>query len=291
MSRIRQAELIIGPLADYEGKGNTNEALRIYSSGRPQDIRIQFSVTKTISGALNELDLSVTNLKESTRNRIRGHLTRVEIKAGYLEGERAGLRLVSTGGVMSSIPVRSGPDIVTNVTVLDGLGGTTRGVYRRSFGGNVAVNEVIKDIAKSMPGVELGKVDIPGKLGASGRTFSGRAAELLDKLADQWGFSWSVQDGVFQAIEDTRSFSTIHVLSYRDGSLREVRPLLSGPMQIQTGVEIVGALNPDIRPGERVRVESSVNKSLDGTYTVHEHDLAGDTHGDEWSSTLRSLYL
>ncbi len=291
MSRIRQAELIIGPLADYEGKGNTNEALRIYSSGRPQDIRIQFSVTKTISGALNELNLSVTNLKESTRNRIRGHLTRVEIKAGYLEGERAGLRLVSTGGVMSSMPVRSGPDIVTNVTVLDGLGGTTRGVYRRSFGGNVAVNEVIKDIAKSMPGVELGKVDVPGKLGASGRTFSGRAAELLDKLADQWGFSWSVQDGVFQAIEDTRSFSTIHVLSYRDGSLREVRPLLSGPMQIQTGVEIVGALNPDIRPGERVRVESSVNKSLDGTYTVHEHDLAGDTHGDEWSSTLRSLYL
>jgi hypothetical protein len=291
MSRTRQAELIIGPLADYEGKGNTNEALRIYSSGRPQDIRIQFSVTKTISGALNELDLSVTNLKESTRNRIRGHLTRVEIKAGYLEGERAGLRLVSTGGVMSAVPVRSGADIVTNVSVLDGLGGTTRGVYRRSFGAGVPVSDIIKDVAKSMPGVELGRVDVVGTLGASGRTFSGRSAELLDKLADQWGFSWSVQDGVFQAIEDTRSFSTIHVLSYRDGSLREVRPLLSGPMQIQTGVEIVGGLNPDIRPGERVRVESSVNKSLDGTYTVHEHDLAGDTHGDEWSSTLRSLYL
>ena len=53
MSRIRQAEIIIGPLAEYEGRGNTSEALRIYSSGRKKDLRVQFSVKRTFGGAPN----------------------------------------------------------------------------------------------------------------------------------------------------------------------------------------------------------------------------------------------
>jgi hypothetical protein len=291
VSNIRQVEVIIGPLAEYEGRGNPQQGIRIYSSGAENHLRVQFSVTKSISGALNELNLSITNLQESTRNRIRGHLTRVQVSGGYVNGDSAGLRRIATGGVLSSPPVRSDTEIVTSVTALDGLGGSVRGVYRRSFGPKIPIADVVKGVAGSMPGVEVGPVNVPGFLGMSGRTFSGRAAEILDQLADQWGFSWSVQDGVFQAVEDTQPLSTIHTLSYRDGSLREVRPLLSGPMQLQTGVEIRGGLNPGIRPGEQVRVESGLNKSLDGVYTVHEHDLAGDTHGDEWSSTLRSLYL
>lgn len=291
MTRLRQAEVIIGPLADYEGRGVPSEGIRIYSSGAIDELKVQFSVTKTIGGAPNKLDLIITNLKEATRNRIRKQLTRVEISAGYLEGEGAGLRRVASGGILSSVPARDGAEILTNITVLDGLGGATRGVYRRSFGPKVLLNDIVSDVAQAMPGVEVGPVNLPGAIGLSGRTFAGRAAEILDDLADQWGFSWSVQDGVFQAVLDTQPLGTIHTLSFRDGSLREARPLLSGPMQIQTGVEILGALNPRVKPGEQIRVESGVNSSLNGVYTVHEHDLAGDTHGDEWSSTFRSLFL
>lgn len=291
MRRIRQAQVFIGPLAEYEGTGDPAQAINIYSAGRVNDLRVQFSVTKTIGGAPNQLDLNLTNLKENTRTRIREQLSRVELLAGYLEGDGAGLRRVATGGILASVSARVDTEIITTLSVLDGIGGISRGVYRRSFGPSVSMSDVVGDIARSMPGVEVGPVDIPGSTGISGRTFSGRSAELLDSLADQWGFSWSVQNGVFQAIEDTQSLTTEHTLSYRDGTLREIRPLLSGPMQIQTGVEVLTSLNAAILPGEKIKIESRINANLNGTYTVHEHDLAGDTHGDEWTSTLRTLFL
>lgn len=291
MARIHQAEVTIGPLAEYEGRGDPSQGLRVYSAGRTQDIRIQFSVTKTIGGAPNQLDLILTNLQESTRNRIRQRLTRVAVSAGYLEGAGAGLRRVATGGVLSSVPSREGTEIITTVAALDGLGGISRGVYRKSFGPKVPLSVVVSGIARSMPGVEVGPVLLPGALGISGRTFAGRSAELLDDLADQWGFSWSVQNGVFQAVEDTKSLTTLHTLSWRDGTLREARPLLSGPMQVQTGVEVLAPLDPRIKPGDLVKIESRINPSLNRVYTVHEHDMAGDTHGDDWSTTIRSLFL
>ncbi len=293
MSRIRQVELIIGPLAEFEGRGNTNEAFRIFSSGRTSDLRVQFTARRTIGGAPNQTDLVITNLSEDSRARFLNRLTRVEISAGYQQGEGAGLRKVASGAITSTQPVDNPPDIETLITALDGFGGMSRGVFRKSFGPGVAVADVVRDIASSMPGVTIGSetLNIEGKLGASGRTFAGRAAEILDNLAAQWGFSWSVQSGVFQAVDDTTPLAKVHTLSYRDGSLRSVKPLLSGPMQIQTGVEIVGALNPRINPGEQIRVESKINPSLDGVYTVHEHDLAGDTHGETWESVYRSISL
>tara|TARA_R110002126_G_scaffold10384_4_gene47300 strand:- start:1393 stop:2277 length:885 start_codon:yes stop_codon:yes gene_type:complete len=292
MSRIRQAEIIIGPLAEYEGRGNTSEALRIYSSGRKNDLRVQFSVKRTFGGAPNRTDLIITNLSGDSRNRLRNSLTRVEISAGYLEGEGAGLRKVASGAITSAFPVDNPPDIETLVAFLDGFGGMSRGVFRKSFGPGVAVADVVRAVASSMPGVTIGSgaLNISGKLGASGRTFAGRAAEILDNLSAQWGFSWSVQSGVFQAVDDRVPLATIHTLSYRDGSLRSVKPLLSGPMEIQTGVEIVGALNPRVNPGEQIRVESKINASLNGIYTAHEHDLVGGTAAaDPWESTYRSI--
>ncbi len=293
MSRIRQVELIIGPLAEFEGRGNSNEAFRVYSSGRVNDLRVGFNVRRTFGGAPNQMEVRITNLSEDSRARFVNRQTRIEVSAGYLEGVGAGLITAGSGAITNSQPIDNPPEIDTLITALDGFGGMSRGVFRKSFGPGVAIADVVRSVASSMPGVTVGSetLNIEGKLGASGRTFAGRAAEILDDLAAQWGFSWSVQSGVFQAVDDVTPLSTIHTLSYRDGSLRSVKPLLSGPMQIQTGVEVVGALNARVNPGEQIRVESKISPSLDGVYTVHEHDMAGDTHEGPWESVFRSISL
>ena len=291
MGRIRQVEVVIGPLAEHEGRGDTTQAFRIFSSGRTNDLRVQFAVSRTFGGAPNQSDLVITNLSEESRSRLAGGLTRVQVSAGYQEGDGAGLRKVMSGAITSVQPVDNPPDIETLIVALDGFGGMSRGVFRKSFGPGVSIETVVKDIASSMPGVTIGgqALNITGTLGSSGRTFAGRAAEILDDLAAQWGFSWSVQSGVFQAVDDIEPLSTMHLLSYRDGSLLSVKPILSGPMQIQTGIEVSGVLNPTINPGEQIRVESKISSSLNGVYTVHDHDLSGDTHGEEWKSSYRSL--
>jgi hypothetical protein len=242
VSRIRQVELLIGPLAEFEGRGNAREAFRIYSAGRKDDLRVQFSARRTLGGAPNQTDLIITNLSEDSRGRLQTRLTRVELSAGYLEGADAGLETVATGAITSALPVDNPPEIETVITALDGFGGMSRGVFRQTFGPGVTIADVVKSAAASMPGVTIGSevMNLVGKLGSSGRSFAGRSAELLDDLAAQWGFSWSVQNGVFQAVDDTKPLSTTHVLSHRDGTLRSVKPLLTGPMQLQTGVEIVG---------------------------------------------------
>ena len=229
MSRIHQIEVTIGPLAEHEGRGNSNEAFRIVSSGRTNDLRVQFATRRTFGGAPNRSEVVLTNLSESSRNRFRQRLTRVEVSAGYLTGDRAGLRKVASGALTSATAVDSIPEIETTIAFLDGFGGMSRGVFRKSFGPGVPLSTVIGEVAASMPGVTVARatLSIGGKLGASGRTFAGRAADILDDLAAQWGFSWSV--------------------------------------------------------------ESRINSTLNGVYTVQEHDLAGNSHGNPWTSTIRSL--
>lgn len=291
MDLIHQVEVILGPLAEHEGRGSPGDAFRIVSSGAVNDLRVQFSCKRTFGGAPNRSELIITNLSEQSRNLFRRGLTRVEVNAGYLNGDNAGLRKVTTGGISSALPTDSAPEIETIVSFLDGFGGMSRGVFRRSFRGGVPLSTVVKAVAESMPGVTVGEshINIQGVTGASGRTFAGRAADILDDLGAQWGFSWSIQNGVFQALDDFTPLSTTHLMSYRDGSLRSVKPILTGPLEIPTGVEIVGRLNPRINPGERVRVESLINSSLNGVYTVHEHDLSGNSHGNPWDSKIRTL--
>jgi hypothetical protein len=288
---IHRAEVTIGPLTEQEGGGPKNQGIKIIGTGSDKSLRVQFNVQKTLAGAPNKVQVNITGLKEATRRRVQSGLTSVSVSAGYERGPEASMRELAKGGVLSCLPRGTLPDIITEINALDGFAGRAQGTYRKSFSGPVPVRDVVLDVARSMPGIIVSEstITVQGTLGPRGGTFAGASADILDELGDQWGFSWSVQNGVFQALDDDRSLSRIILASWRDGSLLDVQPTLTGPEQVQTAIEARLRLDARVDPGVQVRIESKVNSSLNGLYPVHTCESAGDTHGELWETKITSF--
>lgn len=286
MDFLRYCELIIGPLADWQGGGSSGEAVRIIADGTNNHLRVAFNANKSIGGSPNKIDIAVWGLSQKTIQSVRGNLSKIQITAGYLSsGSSVGL--VASGGVLAVIPERQGPDIVLKMTALDGYGGMVRGVYSRAFDGRTPVSVVVGDIASKLPGVTVGQIDVDGQLFQKGQQFSGSTTDQLNRLADQHGFSWSVQDGIFQALSDKRDSGRDFFFTSENNLISAV-PLLNGPTAENVGVEIVAKFDARMKPGDRMTIQSSINPALNGSYKATSVNLAFDSHG---AATLKAQSL
>lgn len=283
---IRKVKLVIGPLSESEGGGPSDQAVIIESTGDRQSLRIRANVKKSLLSAPNASDITITNLSPEIRDRIKTSLTKVSLFAGW---ENTDLFLLASGGIMSAVPSENPPDTELTLSVLDGFDGQIRGVVSETFTPGATVESVIRGLAAKMPGVETGDILVDGNLPTGGFSFAGRAADALDALAGQYGFSWSIQDGTLQAIQDTRSVDRVIELSWRYKNLISVSPILSGPMQIENGVSVSSLMDPRAIPGGRVHVESRVNPKQDGLYKIHTLDFAIDTHSSTYTMEIKSF--
>jgi hypothetical protein len=274
---LRFCELLIGPLADYQGRGNVNEAVQIVSDGTNSRLRVQFSAQKGITGTPNKTDVKIHGLSRETRQAIRGGLTRVQISAGYSSLSQSAA-LVTVGGLMSVVSMREGADIVTTLSVLDGGGAVARGAYSRAFSGGTPLASVVRDLAASLPGVTIGQIAVDGSLAAKGLQLSGASSSQLDRLADTFGFSWSIQNGVFQALQDDRDTGDAFFFS-SESNLINCVPVLNGPTQEEAGVKVTAKFDARMKPGDRMVVESRINPQLSGTYKCTSVALSFDSHG------------
>lgn len=284
----RYCEVIIGPLADWQGGGNRNQAIRILADGTMRNLRVAFSAQKGITGSPNTLNMEIYGLSLATMQSIRGNLSRIQVIAGY-ETAPDSASIVAAGAILSAIPEKRGPDTVMTITALDGYGGMVRGAYSRAFDGNTPISSVVADMASSMPGVTVGQIDVDGQLFRKGQQFAGTTTSQLNRMADQYGFSWSVQDGIFQALSDRRDSGRVFSFSSERNLLSAV-PVLNGPTAENIGVEIVAKFDARMKPGDRMLVESRVNPALNGAYKVTSVGLSFDTHGNA-SIKAQSLRL
>lgn len=286
MDFLRYCELIVGPLAEWQGGGSTSEAIRIIADGTSRGLRVAFNANKTVTGDPNKIDIAIWGLSLKTIQSIRGNLTKIQLVAGYSSSpDSAGL--VASGSILSAIPERQGSDIVLKITALDGYGGMVRGAYSRSFAGGTPIAAVVQDIAGSMPGVTVGSIQVDGNLFQKGQQFSGSSTEQLNKLADQNGFSWSVQDGVLQAVMDNKDTGREFFFTSQRNLINAV-PLLNGPTADNVGVEIIAKFDARMKPGDRMTIESQINPALNGSYKSTSVNLSFDSHGQ---ATLKAQSL
>jgi len=238
----------------------------------------------------NATTVSIHNLSRDTRSRIKTSVAQIVVRTGYASDE-GGRKIASKGGIMSVLTTVDHPGSTTVINALDGYGAQVSSIYRRTFSGGVKVSSVIKDIVGGMAGVTLGLVDVDASLGTKGLTISERSSSALDKLGDAFGFNWSVQNGVFQAIPDSGSLVKNKLISFRNRTLLSAIPILSGTAngpQLISGVMIKTLLDTSITPGTRITLQSEVSPELNKTYVAHDVTLDGQTHGDIWTTTINS---
>lgn len=280
----RRIILTLGPLEEWRGLVS-GETIEIVSDGTLKTLKVSCSIQKTIMGQPGQSTFSIWNLAADTRNAIREHKTMLSLHAGWKVG---GQPLLFQGSVMSVSSARSGPDIVTTITAMPGHDSLARTTLSQTYGKGVSVADVVRDVASRLPGILVDEAFIAGlsgKVSNKGWSFAGPIRNALNGLAAEFGFSWSIQDGEFQAVGDDACLPGPTVeLNGDNGGLISVSPQSTGVES--ESVRVSAIYIPGIVPGARVRVKSGIAPQLNGEYRVSNASYSLDAFSDSWTMDL-----
>ena len=264
--------------------------MKIVADGTRENLQITFSVQKTMVGTPNESNITIYNLHPQTRQALMQPELQAELYVGW---ENVRPTLLASGDVVQVVPTKEGTSNQTVLTLFDGYGGISDSGLNKTYRGGLFVQAVVYDLASNLEGVsvDISRIDVNGKLGKSGYTVSGGIAKELNKLANTYGFTWSVQNGVFQAITDGGATKSKHVISADNlfsatAQLQDPSQLSAG--QIQVGMTIKAFIQPQIMPGDIVVLKSQFVPMYNGDYTVHNISFSGDSHGPQYDMEIES---
>lgn len=264
------------------------------------DLRFAFEAKKSLGKEPNTLKITITNLSEQSRAALQGRTLRVTVSAGY-EGTE-GVLFVGDSRHVDSRP--EGADWTTVIQCGDGERGYKHGRVSESFRAGVPVTSVLQKVAD---GMQLDSTQVVGVDGLRGRQYvkgyvaHGRASRELDKILKGFGYEWSIQDGKLQVLRpDTSTAETVVVLDAGSGLIGS--PTLNTPSPTQhldpftnrvvssggrPTLKAKSLLQPSIRPGRRVEIDSVVG--IRGTFRVTEVTHTGDTAGGNWYTDFEAV--
>ena len=301
----RECSLIVGP------GGGTGKEL----SG----LRISFSIQKGSNKSPNKCTAKVYNTSKTTRALLDVIGNVVILKAGYKDD--IGAATIFTGNITSSLTVREGPDRITEVVMEDGFLEFRDTKTSFSFQAGVSAMQVLTDLTKrfGLPVRPLPE-DTERKTYPSGFAFVGRVREAMDKVCENMGFEWSLQNREVQVIKKGGVFKrSAYVMSANSGlvgspskeskTMTEKAAAKEGVTSQQqgvrsttkrdkkgkdqkmlqvTGYKIVSLLQPLIEPGAYIQLKSvGINGEF---FRVEELTHQGDTHANEWHTALTLRY-
>lgn len=274
----RRCGVIVSQPADTFGEGGA----RVLEFSQ---LRVTFSVVKTLAVHPNTCKFKIYNLAETSRAAVRRD-ARVVLQAGYADG----IEQLAVGDIRHALHTHPSVDWISEVEMGDGERAFNHAVIADSFAGRVGAGRVLERIAKAT-GLGLGNVpQVVAELNRTaqydhGIVLRGRAARCMDEVLAAWGYSWSVQDGQIQVVKTGFALSEAIILSPTTGLIGSPENLAGKRRGAAEGKKLRSLLNPKIRPGVRLDVQSA---GTNGLFRVEKVDHNGDTAGGPWYSDIEA---
>lgn len=252
--------------------------------------RVVFNITKSDQPTPNSGTISIFNLAEFSRDKIRNIGDAVELEAGYRQ-DTVGGRLVISADVLDIVTEKAGSDLITTIRLGDGVEFLKSLKDAYSFKPGTSVKTILTKLAKDA-GITLKSLSgVLDATYANGFSEMGPLGDILDKLVGKLGAQWSFQNNELQiAPKLGHNDSPVFKLSAKTGMIgiptRDVDTSNVTPTPQSDGWKVVALLRPELGPGDRVEIESEVTDAS-GIYHIKEVTHSGDTHGADWTSTLR----
>jgi len=269
------------------------------------DFRVTFRVKRGDYQTPNSADVRIYNVADRTANRIRNEFTRVALQAGY-EGNYG---LIFDGVIKQARRGRvDAKDSYIDITAADGDQAYNYSTIALSLAAGNRPDDAVQAFVKSMAaqGISQGYTPELSQNGsARGRVFYGLTRDELREWAEVEDVLWSIQDGKLTLIPKTSYIpGEVPVISSATG-------LVGVPEQTANGIEMRTLLNPALKIGQVVKLDSTINlhrygldvrsqatsefqrqqikTNADGLYYVMIGDYIGDTRGNDWFSDLICL--
>lgn len=239
-------------------------------------LRVVFDCFKTLDKSLNKCTIVIYNLQESTRLRlIRDDDEKRLIKFALKVGHKNTLKDVFRGQVLRGESIREGPDFITRLEALDGGFDLLNTVVAKTVKGKGnALAQVLEGSQTS-----LGKITQQSEL-TRPRVMVGNMVKLIDDLIED-GQQWYIDDGKLNILKpDEVIDSFIPVMAAQSG-------LLSTPSREKSIIEFTSIINPSIRLGRLVELQSITAPHLNGRHKVEQINYKGDLDGNDWTMTVK----
>lgn len=254
---------------------NTGEAISI----KP-NIRVQFDVVKSVDGGLNSCRIRVYNLSKDKRKKLIKEDTDSNTKMPFLL--KAGYNKIETlfkGFILESYSEKSGTDIVTTIVAMDGLV-DAQGSYTST---TVKKGDAINVILKDMPTTTRAKISDRPVLQRA-KVLVGNSLKLVENnLKDDE--TYFIDEGKLYIIKQNEVISDFVPL------VNNATGLLLTPKKKKYEVTFNTLLNPSIKIGGLVKLESILAENLNGTYKVLTITYRGDSQGTDWSQEVICVRL
>ena len=239
-------------------------------------LRISFEADKSIMGGLNKCRIQLYNIEERKRLALakdaeqQGKRIPIRLSCGYQDRQE----LIFKGTIFTGGTERQGADLVTTIESQDGGFDFTNSFTSRTVeGGKRAVDSVRQD----MPNTDEGKITERPML-TRPKVLVGNSAQLIDEMVGP-GETWYIEDERLYIIKDNEVTSRfIPVVSAATG-------LISTPTRSSQQVTFQTLINPTVKIGRRVKLESTTAPYMDGVYRIETITYSGDNYGDAWSQT------
>jgi hypothetical protein len=180
-------------------------------------LRIAFSIEKGSTKSPNKCNVKVWNTAPETRSLIEVIGNVVVLKAGY--SEDIGAATIFSGNITRALTVKEGPDWVTELELEDGFLEFRDTKVSLAFAPGATAMQVVTDISKrfGLPVRPL-PVDTTNKTYPAGFAFVGRVRDAMDKVCDNAGWEWSIQNREIQILKKGGIFKQrAYVLSSDSG--------------------------------------------------------------------------
>jgi hypothetical protein len=244
-------------------------------------LRIAFNVSKSLSGTPNTAQISIWNLSQENRLKIKKEFDKVRLEAGHVEAGNRGI--IFEGNVRDVTHKREGPDIITTAECGDGDKGIRTGTIAKTFPKGAKPKEMIDELLKNMPDVDRGVIQGLDDLPAYPRavTMFGMASREMDKIGRTHKLYWSVQDGALEVIPGDSFIDDVVVISQTSG-------MIGVPEITDNGIKVTCLLNPQIRIGRVVEVRSQTLEMNEGEgrFRVSALEFSGDTRANTYECTV-----
>jgi hypothetical protein len=263
------------------------------------ELRISFTVIKTVHHTPNAGDIRIYNLSQAHENQIKGEFDSVLLNVGY----QGATRLLLRGNIRRTRSYRDGNDRVLQVICGDGDSDYRNGVVNTTLAAGTTDQDLVDHIVSQVfETTTLGSVVLSGQRRIRGAVFAGMARHYLHGIARNNDAHWSIQDGQLQIVPVDSTLPTEAVV------LRSDTGLLNAPEVTDKGITAKCLLNPQLCPNGKVWLDNNDLKELlrkrveakpgarknkphtparldpDGIYKILKLTQKGDTRGPDWYS-------
>jgi hypothetical protein len=260
-----------------------------------QALKIEFKVQDFGDAKLNELELSITNLNESSRKFFEESRYKIDIElyAGYQAtnglifkgttetaniNDRKGEHIT---GFKKHDSTKNETDWITTVKAKDGIKQTKNNVFSMSIKDSTNLSSVINKLGDHI-GLEKGTISTKGlnKQYLKGFSASGNAWNHINGFAGTHGYKVKSTKGVLHFWKiGTPVNDTVIVLDETSG-------LILSPEQTERGLKVKSLLRHEFNIGHIVKIDSLYKK---GYYLIEKVTHKGDTWSNDWYSELELI--